>query len=252
MCIDAHGATTTLAITQVWQHKNTTMSCTATGGTNTIHATDHAVNPPPGGPHCGYYCAPASISMYALYRGKTGILTQQDQIYDNGKFTQGEAPGDGIIQTHGFGMFSAPVGGVGGPEVQAAFAWSVGTPVEWGTLYGLPLTGKDVIALIVQNKPILWADHGGYPAEVNPPLPQEWIDVNGHAKIIAGYDDKGTAAYSDDEYLIYDPWPTSGSPYWLAQSSVLDTKDLYITDGTVIPTNRSSVGELKSKYGGKE
>ena len=43
---------------------------------------------------------------------------------------------------------------------------------------------------------------------------EDAAEVNGHAKIIAGYDDKDTADFADDEYLIYDPWPTSGSPYW--------------------------------------
>ena len=247
--IDATGTTNTLSITQVVQHKDTTMSCTDTGGTSTVHALDHAVNPPPGGAHCGYYCAPASISMYSLYRGNSGVKTQQDNIYDNGKFTQGETQADGTIQTHGVGMFSAAVGGVGGAEIQAAFSWSVGATVQWGTLYGSPFTGAEVINLIDQNTPILWADHHGYPSEVNPPLPEEWIDVNGHAKIIAGYDDKNTAVFGDDEYLIYDPWPTSGSPYWVSQSAVLDTRDLYITDAIPISTDHDSFGETKSKFG---
>lgn len=249
----ADAATVTLSITQVTQHKDTTMSCTATGGTSTVHAVDHAVNPPPGDGHCGYFCAPASISMYALYRGKSGTQTQQDDIYDQGKFTQGETQADGTIQTHGVGMFSAMTGGgVGGPEVQAAFSFAVGTPTEWGTNYGLPFTAAEVISQINANTPILWADHHGYPSQVNPPLPEEWIDVNGHAKIIAGYNDQGTPGTSDDEYLIYDPWPNTGSPYWLGQASVLDTKDLYITHTQTVDSEESSFGNLKSKYGGDE
>jgi hypothetical protein len=246
---NASGTTSTLAITQVWQHKDTNMSCTATGGTSTVHAIDHAVNPPPGDGHCGYYCAPASIAMYSIFRGNSGANIQQDDIYDAGKFTQGETQADGTIQTHAVGMFSGFTGSVGGAEVQAAFGWSVGTPIEWGSIYGLPMTGPEVIAKITANTPILWIDHGGYPSEVNPPLPEEWLDYNGHAKVIAGYNDMGTpTTYTDDEYFIYDPWPTSGSPYWEAYGTVINNSDLYITDSGIIRTNSTSLGELKSKF----
>ena len=244
----AQGTIQSLPITQVWQHKDTTMSCTAPGGNNLVHAHDHAVNPPPGDPHCGYYCAPASIAMYALYRGKAGSQTQMDDIYDNGKFTQGEVQSDGTIQTHGFGMFSAFTGSVGGPEVQTAFAWAVAAPLEWGSTYGPPMTGGEIISQINGNTPILWIDHGGYPNEVNPPLPEEWENYNGHAKLIAGYDDKNTAVFNDDEYLIFDPWPTSGSPYWAPHSTVVNGTDLYITDGGPLPTERRSMAEIKSEF----
>ncbi len=247
--VAADSTTVTLSITQAWQHKDTNMNCTV-GASAVPHALNHAVTPPPGCGHCGYYCAPASISMYAMYRGKTGAVIQQDDIYDNGKFSQGEIMGDGIIQTHAVGMYDAtsPLG-VGGAEVQAAFAWSLGAFVQWGVnVSAPPMTDAYIHLSIDSNTPILWCDHYGYPSEVYPALPEDAAEVNGHAKIIAGYDDKDTADYIDDEYLIYDPWPTSGSPYWVPSATVLDVRDVYMSDIDVVPTEKATWSGVKALF----
>lgn len=245
----AAAKTVTLPVTQAWQHKDTSMNCVP-GGSAAPHLWDHAVNPPPGCGHCGYYCAPASISMYATFRGITGAKAQQDDIYDNGKFTQGEILGDGIIQTHGVGMYDgvSPMG-VGGAEVQTAFQWSLGALYTWGVnVGGAPMTDAYIQLSIDDWTPILWCDHYGYPAEINPPLPDDAFEVNGHAKIIAGYNDKDTATYADDEYLIYDPWPASGSPYWVPTGTVLDVRDVYMADIDVVPNEETSWGSVKALY----
>ena len=71
----------------------------------------------------------------------------------------------------------------------------------------------------------------------------------GHAKVIAGYDDSDTADFKDDLCLIYDPWPeyndmsilpknaTKGpggtfDPYWLPLNDVnlSDKDDIHIVD----------------------
>jgi len=77
----------------------------------------------------------------------------------------------------------------------------------------------------------------------------EYRSDQGHAKVIGGYDDAGTADYADDLCLIYDPWPeyndnsvlplnaTNGpggtyDPYWLPLNDVnlSDTSDIHIVD----------------------
>ena len=60
-------------------------------------------------------------------------------------------------------------------------------------------------------------------------LPDELIYDSGHCMIIAGYDDMDTPQdCTDDQYLIYDPWPLSGSPYWKPGVQVLDLVDVEI------------------------
>jgi len=245
----ASGTVVTLAVPHMWQHKDTTMLCVAPGGNALIHPWNDATANQCS--HCSYYCAPASISMYAQYRNRTGNFILMDNIYDNGKFTQGEMMGDGIIQTHGVGMFDAvSPGGIGGPEVQTAFQWAVGvSPVQWGVNYGPPFTANLVIANIDAQIPILWCDHFGYPAGITPPLPEDYVEVNGHAKIIAGYDDSNTPEdFADDLYYILDPWPGGAASYWVPQASVLDLRDLYITYMDVTPSAPTSLGRIKAQY----
>lgn len=241
----AHGASVTLPVTQVWQHKDTNMVCTIEG-VGVTHTWNHAVVPAPGCAHCGYYCAPASISVYALYRGRVGAQTQQDDIYDQGKFLGGEILGDGSVQTEGLGMWDTATS----PEVQNSFAFAVATPVQWGPggSPNPPMTNQLVIDCIDDNIPILWCDHGGYPEEMYPPPDLETVENSGHAKIIAGYDDKGTADFADDEYQIYDPWPNAASPYWVASGVVLDAADVFLADSLPVAVETSSWGKVKSLY----
>ncbi len=241
-------AVVTLPVARLDQHKDTTMLCLP-GGDSTIHPNGDALNQCP---HCGFYCAPASVAMYAQYRGLGGTAIQQDDIYDAGKFTQGETQNDGVIQTHGVGMFDGQTpGGLGGPEVQNAFLWSLGAITQYGINLSRPhMTGALVIANINDNIPILWCDHFGWPSEHTSPPEGDDAEVNGHAKIVAGYDDKGTADYSDDDYLIVDPWPAAATstPYWVGSSVVLDVRDVYFTDYDVIPTRTSNWGEIRKLF----
>ncbi len=239
----------TLPITQQWQHKDTNMLCLP-GASMVPHNWDHAVNPAPGCAHCAYYCAPASISMFAMYRGIAGVKIQQDQIYDNGKSTGGELTGDGVLQTHGIGMFDmAPPNGPA-DEVGAAFTWAIGVPYKWGPASaGFPtLDGVFLNMCIDDNIPVLWCDHFGWPQGIYPPPDEDTFDYNGHAKIIAGYNDNGTAVTNDDLYLIYDPWPVSGSPYWVASGTVVDNKDVYYADYDPVAVESRSWGGVKSLY----
>jgi hypothetical protein len=103
---------------------------------------------------------------------------------------------------------------------------------------------------IRMNRPVLWLDHSGWPVHQSDNWPtNESRQHQGHAKVIAGYDDRGTSGESDDLCLIYDPWPeyndeedplllptnaTKGpgdtfDPYWLPQSDVLsDASDIFL------------------------
>jgi hypothetical protein len=240
----------TLPVPLVWQHKDTNMNCVAQPPAPPVNAP-HAVNHAPGCRHCGYYCAPASISMYAQYRGRVGIQIQQDDIYDQGKFLHGEIPANGITETTGIGMFDVPVimGGPGG-EVQTAFAFAVGTPYQWGLvpMGGNPMTHGLVIACIDDNIPLLWCDHYNWPEGMDPPPDPANDELTGHCKVIAGYDDKCTADYNDDEYYIYDPWPLSSSPYWQAANTVISPLDVYLADFDPTPNTTSSWGGVKNLY----
>jgi hypothetical protein len=79
-------------------------------------------------------------------------------------------------------------------------------------------------------------------------LPEDAAEVNGHAKVIAGYDDQGTADFADDWYQIYDPWPTSGSPYWVPAATVLDVRDVYMADFDVVPNESMTWGGVKNLF----
>jgi len=258
---NARKSTTILNVPLIYQHKDTSMQCTACGASN---SNPHAWNDASGQdgiygtvddcPHCSVYCAPASIAMIATYHGFSAPLTQQDDIYDNGKQSDGEIRGDGILQTHGVGMYD----GIGGrpAEVQTSFQWAIGNFRQYGA-GNQPLTGDVVISSIDNGTPILWLDHFGWPQNLSHNLPG-WYNITndqGHAKVIIGYDDNNTPTnYSDDRYLINDPWPeytdksilplnaTLGpngayDPYWIPASMVLNDQanDVELIDTIVIP-----------------
>ncbi len=233
----------TLAITQVWQHKDTNMNCVPGGS-----AVPHAWNDATICMHCGTYCAPASCAMYAIFTGRIAPFINQDDIYDNAKLMGGEILKNGILETHGLGMYP----GLGGkpPEIQTAFTYAVGiAPFQFGpqgTTNPL-LDCSDVIWCIKTGIPILWIDMCQWPADQTT-LPDEIIYDSGHCKIIAGYDDKDTPDCSDDDYLIYDPWPNSGSSYWLPQNQVIDVTDVYLSTTSVYGAEATSWGVIKTLF----
>ncbi len=234
----------TLAVTQVWQHKDTNMFCNVCGAgvTHPVHS--------PGCNHCDMYCGPASVAMYAIFSGRTGSFIQQDDIYDNGKSSQGEITGNGILETHGVGMYA----GLGSkpPEIQNAFTYGVGcAPYQYGPQgTSNPMLTCSMIEFYIDNNQIfLWVDVAGWPSDMT--VPGELYYDSGHCKIIAGYDDKDTPEdCTDDSFYIFDPWPTSGSPNWVPQSSVLNNaNDLFLTTySPESPAGISSWGRIKSIY----
>lgn len=254
-----------IPMTLVYQYKNSQMTCTAgppcTGTSpDPPHEWDHAAgddgvfNTADDCPHCSAYSAPASIAMFATALGRGGRFVQQDAIYDNGKSVPPEITDDNTIQTHGVGMFD----GTGGQprEVQDAMAWAMGTQVTL-TEHGAsdPLTAGLLTTYIAGGRPVLWIDHGGWPvnqSSLYPPAANKGLQ--GHVKVIAGYDDRSTPGTGDDLCLIYDPWPeydrngilpanaTLGpggtrDPYWLPLKDVdlSDSMDIHIVTSVAIP-----------------
>jgi hypothetical protein len=237
--------TVTLAVPQVWQHKDTVMPCVP-GGYANIHASAavHVLNCP----HCKMYCAPAACAMYAAYTGKAAPFTNQDNIYDVGKVSGGEISSDGILQTHGVGMYV----GIGGQptEIQNAFFYAVGMqPYQHGPVAGgFPLITATIIMTYIDNdQPVLWVDVANWPADMDS-IPSEIYYESGHCKVIAGYSDADTVDPADDTFLIYDPWPTSGSAYWQVQNLVVDPTDVYLTTTAPIAASRSTWGGLKNLF----
>jgi len=250
-------ATLTLPLVLNCQHKDSVMPCAVgippicpinaahawndAGGVDGIYGTADDC------PHCSCYCAPACISMIAVYRGQGGNFIVQDNIYDCGKSTLGEINKNGQIETHGVGMFD----GTGGrpTEVQTAFQWSLGCAyIEHNSTN--PLTIFLLAQYIAQGYPVLWLDRDGWPTNQSGLYPGSTYKADmGHAKVIAGWDDSDTLVdTSDDRCLIYDPWPeyndigilptnaTQGpggtfDPYWLPLDDVLnDTNDIFLRD----------------------
>jgi hypothetical protein len=263
--------TTTLAgFALIYQSKDTNMQCKGGNPPCANPWPPHipndvkGISPPPGGdnvygtgddcPHCSAYCAPASIAMIATYRGLAPPNTQQDWIYDQGKKSNGELQGNGIIETHGVGMTD----GTGGSawEVQDAFNMSVGPHIQYNQSGGTgfsPLTVAQLKLHIELGHPVLWLDHNGWPHNLsNAAFPGTYRADQGHAKVITGYDDKGTVGNTNDDLcLIYDPWPeyndkgilphknaTKGpgntfDPYWLPVRDLnltIDVLDKYLVD----------------------
>ena len=248
--MEAFGAQTTLAVTQVWQHKDTTMptALTELSGalrSNRVHDWDCATAR--SCPYCEAYCGPAAVSMIGLFQGQAAPFVDIDNIYDNAKVT-GEIMGNGILETRGVGMYA----GVGStpPEVQNAYAYSVGiVPFQHGPL-GTPnpaMTYEIIRWYIDNNHPVLWVDIGNWPSDQGV-LPSETLTDSGHCKVIAGYDDLDTADLSDDLLLIYDPWPTSGSSYWLAHGVVVDANDVYLSTTQAFANEEATWGQIKNMF----
>ncbi|UCE91649.1 MAG: hypothetical protein JSV90_00360 [Methanobacteriota archaeon] len=245
-------------ITLVYQHFDTSMWCMPCGGLgphlwNDAKGVDGVYGTGDDCPHCSCYCAPASISMIALYRGLTLPITSQDVIYDSAELEAGagEIVGNLNIERHGVGMCdgtgSTPI------EVQTAFQAALAGPFVQHDFSGMqapPLTPSQLQQYITMQRPVLWLDHAGWPVNMSTMYPSgEYRSDQGHAKVIGGYDDAGTADSIDDLCLIYDPWPeyndigtlpvnaTKGpggtfDPYWqpLNDVNLSDTSDVYIVD----------------------
>lgn len=250
----------TLPLVLALQHHDTAMVCAACNvALPPLPAGPHAWNDAKGVdgaygtaddcPHCSAYCAPASISMIAVYRGVAAPACNQDNIYDSGKTMNGETVGNGVIETHGVGMFH----GVGGsaPEVQLAMTTTLaGAITQHNQSDATALTSVQLEAYIHNSRPVLWLDHGGWPQNQSSLFPPgSYKQDQGHAKVIGGYDDSGTVSSLDDQCLIFDPWPeyldrgilplnaTKGpgdtfDPYWLPLKDVnlSDVADVYLVD----------------------
>ena len=120
---------------------------------------------------------------------------------------------------------------------------------------GKPLTATILESCIENSRPVLWLDHNGWPDsfgnEID--LPATIEQYQGHAKVIAGYDNEGTSDTSDDRCLVYDPWPEYNDdevlpgdaskgpddtydPYWLPLSSIIgDINDVFLVPTDSIP-----------------
>jgi len=248
-----------LPVPLLYQHKDSFMQCILCNSTphlwNDTKGPDGKYGTQDDCPHCSAYCAPASIAMISAYYSQYyGDVTNhsQDVLYDIGKQSDGETQGDGIIQTHGVGMYD----GTGGhpQEVQTAFRYALGNYTQYGG-GNSTITGDVVIQAINNGQPILWLDHNGWPTNISEYLPG-WLNMSadqGHAKVIIGYDDNGTPLnYSDDWYLINDPWPeytdkgilplgaklgpgNTTDPYWIPSSAVLNnTSDIEIISNRTV------------------
>lgn len=213
-------------------------------------------------PHCIVYSGPASIQMVNGYRSG-GPLVPQDMIYDDCELDTSVIPveiqSDGICQRHGFGVLD----GTGGSpsEIQTAFKMYIGPMFQHNQWDGSALAASTLASYVAGFYPVIWDDHGGWPSNMDtrwPIAPEN--TMQGHYKVIAGYDDQGTAIYSDDVALIYDPWPgyndlmavnptplppgatpgpggaTTPNPYWLPVGTVLgDFNDLFLVEFAAIP-----------------
>lgn len=249
----------TLAV--IYQHKDTNMPCVPCP-VNTPHAWNDTAGPDniygnlDDCPHCSCYCAPASIAMISTAYGSPVPFTDQDWIYDAGKATPPEVRLDGTIQTHGVGMYHGSSGTQ--IEVQLGMSWSlmgIGIIQHDFLITMNPLAPWQLQAYISAWQPVLWLDHNGWPANQSaayPPADNRYDQ--GHAKVIGGYDDMGTAQFSDDLCLIFDPWPeytdkgilptnamqySAGvfDPYWLPLNDVnlTDINDIFLVPMIGIP-----------------
>jgi hypothetical protein len=254
-----------LAVPLVYQCKDSAMNCIPCAGAIAYHngaprawnctkfgglapgidPGDNAYGTPDDCPHCSVYCAPASMMMIATYRG---VVTSQDSLYETGEIRSG-SPGNGVINSHGVGMTD---GTTGSPqEIQTSWIAIIG-PLNQNDSWGLgnnPLTAVQMAKFINLGHPVMWVDHNGWPVNMSTTFPSSSKGLQGHVKVIIGYDDKGTIGdTSDDLCLINDPWPeytdksilpvgatvSSGGkfdPYWFSVSSTLgDPADIFITD----------------------
>ncbi len=249
----------------VYQHKDTSLLCTPCDLDPQLdynpHAENHAAGKdgaygtPDDCPHCSSYCAPAGIAMIARAYGRTGAKIEQDVIYDEGKQSDGEIQHSGIIESHGVGMYHGA--GATPPEVQDALDFAL-DPIKHDEYNaGNPMTETILRNCIGNRQPVLWLDHNNFPQHQSDEFPPAAAKLEqGHAKVIADYDDRGTSNVSDDRCLIYDPWPeynfekdvlllptgaTKGpddtfDPYWFPVSSIVgDANDVFLVPQNSIP-----------------
>ena len=212
-------------------------------------------------PHCIVYSGPACIQMINGYRSG-GPLVPQDFIYDDCELDAGvgEIQSDGMCQRHGYGVLD----GTGGSpaEIQKAFDMYINPHYQHNQWDASVLTAPTLNSYITSLYPVIWDDHGGWPSNMDttwPIAPEN--TMQGHYKVIAGYDDQGTPSSTADDYaLIYDPWPgyndilainptplptgalpgpggaSAPDPYWLPVGSVLgDSNDLFLVETAAIP-----------------
>ena len=256
---DGEESPSIISMQLVYQHKDTLMECVScTAVESAPHAENHAAgsNGIYGDgddcPHCSTYCAPASIAMISRAYGRTAEKILQDWIYDGGKDLP-DAIKDGHLTTHGVGMFH----GVGSPyyEVQEAMDFALEPMLHDEYNSGKPMTETILENCIENSRPVLWLDHNGWPDNLSDDidLPTTITQYQGHAKVIAGYDDRETSDTSDDRCLVYDPWPEYNDdevlpagaskgpddtfdPYWLPLSSIIgDANDVFLVPTDSIP-----------------
>jgi hypothetical protein len=100
--VEAFSAQTTLAVTQVWQHKDTGMRCALPNIPGLPASKAHSWNCATANscPYCEAYCGPAAASMIGLFKGQAAPFVDIDNIHDNAKAV-GEIMGNGILETHG-------------------------------------------------------------------------------------------------------------------------------------------------------
>ena len=253
---------TIITMELVYQHKDTALICHICNSNPPLTSNAHDWNHAAGTdgtygtvddcPHCSAYCAPASIAMIAEAYGRTGAKTEQDLIYDGGKVEHGEAPDSGIIESHGVGMYHGA--GTTSSEVQGALDYALDPMLHDEYNAGKLITETIIKSCIESSRPVLWLDHNNWPenqsSESPPPFEKS---EQGHAKVVAGYDDGGTSATSDDRCLIYDPWPEYNDdeilptgaakgpddtfdPYWLPVTSIIgDANDVFLVPKDSIP-----------------
>ncbi len=253
--VESSATVTTLPLPQLWQHKdNDSFPCIVIDPpwcpSGPPHAPSCAPVPPwgDGCPHCAANSALASIMAIREYRGHPGCPCSQDCLYDRNKTTDGEIPLDSVLQTHGVGLRDA--------ELIAAFRDALTELHTFQNDLAVPaprLTAWVLRQLITMGTPVLWIDRDGFPvAYMNPTAYENMRDRGeGHVKVIAGYDDRGSYCdVADDRVLIIDPWPAAGSPYpdspyWVEASDVVtgDESDLFLADhvgGVVVAVTESS------------
>ena len=229
------GATvTTIPLPQLWQHKDgECRACVVVDPpwcpTPPIpHPELHALE---GCPHCAAYCAPASIMMMRRYRGYPYCPGSQDCVYERNKWTDGETRNNGVIESHGVGMYDQEVYEGFLDALYQIHLFNNG-PIGPAAY---PISPWDLRQLICMDRPVLWIDRDGYPPDMPPQVIQNMMERGeGHTKVLAGYDDQGTYCFVEDDLVqVYDPWPSSGSPYWAPVPQVLysDPRDIFASDG---------------------
>ena len=245
----------------VYQHKDTAMPCNPCISDPQLNPDPHTWNHAAGTdgiygnvddcPHCSTYCAPASIAIIANAYGRTAEKIEQDWIFDGGK--DYPAVGDGMLNAHDVGMDHGA--GSTPSEIQNALNLALDPMTHEEYNAGNPISETILNTCIENKRPVLWLDYNVWPVNQNSEYPHASVKSNqGHAKVVAGYDDRGTSDTSDDRCLIYDPWPEYNDlgllptgaakgpddtfdPYWLPVSSIIEdsSQDVFLVPQDSIP-----------------